>query len=1205
MILLPLVLATTLQEAPFSSRPTDRPGPDAGAAFLSIEAGRKQEGCARLLSQIRAGTQDPWAFAGAFLEGCFSSEANFGDDFKKSLESRPADDPLVVFGRAIWHSSRSEYFNAGELLRLVVAKKPELALGWYLLGDTLMGQADYGASVAMFDKALSLSPELQVARNLRQRAQMFVGALDRLEALLATIPERWSTIPPARVPVSGRRRLEVLNVSQEELSRSLASFQKLLQSPPEARAQKIRERSENPAPTELDLWVLGWLSETQINGKFGLEMNAVLVEAWLQWSEALGRRDVLLYAATLGIHLLERHAPPAAPLSIVRAWALLLPRPRSEADEPFYSGLQESYARALLHDRLPDEALPVLRDLRAWHEKRGDSGLPIVAGTWLGEGDCLNLRQEYDKALRAYGRARDLAKAAGDRDLQGSAILAEARIRFNLLDNDKALAAFREARPLLEAAGNASGQGEAWVGEGEMLRRLGKHNDALSAYAKARPFLEAAHDQQGLGDILFGEAEISRLRGDNETALHDYRQARDCFTAAADDVGLGKAWLGEAGVRGELGDSEVALQMLEKARLHSEKGHDQIGVGTSWLDEGDLRQWLKEYDLALDAYRKARRNFAATGDRMGQAHTWIGEGEILHLRQAPDDQGALTAYRQALELAPDEPRSRGSAALGEAKILDRHGQYRQAAEKAASAADHFLRDPAYLPGRLEALLLEQHDLQELGLLDQAAPVAEEAVRVHATWRKTRVTDSHRTQADLMIARAYDLLVPLRVEEGRMEEALTRAEEARSRVLLDLLSSGPPRAATSAPDLTAEQQRLAKEEAAVEEKLADTADSHQREELLGRRASLDREREWNAYERAAKDSPMVTSTPLDAGAIEALARETGPILLYYSAADEVVGFLILPQGPQLRVERIDLPWWGLRREVQAFAFDLANPLFEQRAQRRARELWDRLIAPFADHLPTGGNLVLVPHGPLHELPFEALRDPTDKLVSARWQISVVPSVSALAVARRRHRESQPGDSILAFASGRGLLLPESEVAEVAGLFKESPLIAGPAASGLEAYRKAMSTRQVFIATRGVHVADSRMGTYLEIVPTQGVHDSRMSAAEIATIPVEAELVTLAACDTASGEALFSDERLDLSRAFLIAGAASVLATRWKVPEDAATSHFVADFYRAYRQGGTSGKGLRKDEALSLARVLSRERGDPAQLWAAWVLVGDPR
>ncbi len=128
---------------------------------------------------------------------------------------------------------------------------------------------------------------------------------------------------------------------------------------------------------------------------------------------------------------------------------------------------------------------------------------------------------------------------------------------------------------------------------------------------------------------------------------------------------------------------------------------------------------------------------------------------------------------------------------------------------------------------------------------------------------------------------------------------------------------------------------------------------------------------------------------------------------------------------------------------------------------------------------------------------------------------------------------------------------------------------------------------------------------QMIEPSDAHDRRLTVAEIASFSIEAELVTLAACDTAFAEALLSDKRLDLTRAFLVAGAAAVLATRWKVPEDHPTSRFLVDFYRLYRRGGPDGKGMRKDQALTEARRRSRQRGDPARIWAAWVLVGDAR
>jgi CHAT domain-containing protein len=222
------------------------------------------------------------------------------------------------------------------------------------------------------------------------------------------------------------------------------------------------------------------------------------------------------------------------------------------------------------------------------------------------------------------------------------------------------------------------------------------------------------------------------------------------------------------------------------------------------------------------------------------------------------------------------------------------------------------------------------------------------------------------------------------------------------------------------------------------------------------------------------------------------------------------------------------------------------------------------------------------------------------------VSFAPSVSTLARTRERHKEPRPQDSFLAFSSGRGLELPQAEAGEVAGLFGNDKAAFKPTEARFENYEHLVpGVRQLLISTTGTWVPGNPWQTHLEILPTRDVHDSRLSEAEIAGMPLSAELVTLAACDTARGETRSNDERIDLTRAFLIAGAASVLATRWKVPEDPETSRFLLDFYRAYRQGGPGGQGLRKDQALTEARRRSRERGDPAQVWAAWELVGDAR
>lgn len=900
-----------------------------------------------------------------------------------------------------------------------------------------------------------------------------------------------------------------------------------------------------------------------------------------------------------------------------------------------------------------EQALAAYRQASSFYTAAGSPRGQAASAS--GEASALFRLGHLEEALAAHAKARGLFAAAGDQRGQAQDWDDEGDLRLQLGELDQALQAHRHARALFTAAGDRLGEANTWNGEAAVLFRRGERQQALAAYRQARPLAEAAGDRIGQANSWNGEAAVLASLHESEKALAAYARARSLDAAAGDRIGEATSWNGEAAVRFDLGEYDQALDAYRRARPLSEAAGDLAGQANTANGEAQVLTLLGERDRALDAYRAARRLSAASGSRLGQANALSGEAWVLFQLGRADDaeqQGALDGFRQARELyeaigdrlgqantldaeasvrfwqgktdqalegyrqartlyqAVGAQLGWAEASLGIARILVARHDWQGAIAAATEAHERF-ESAESVGGQMSAMIALAMAQHGAGADAAAERSAAAAIRLHGRWRGMRITDVHRTESDQSVIRAYELLVPMLARQpGRAADALTRAEEARSRVLLDLLSSGPPRAAgASAVDLVAEHRRLVAENAAAEEQLAGTTDPRQREELRSRRARLDQELEWNDYERAARDSPLTTGKPLDAAAIQALARETGPILVYY-VADEVVGFLVLPQEGAVRVERIALARWELDLKIAAFALELANPLKEDAAQPQARELWDRLLAPFAGRLPAGGSLVLIPHGPLHELPFEALRDPAGKLASERWRISVAPSASALALARQRHRESQPGDSILALAGGRGLRLPESEVAEVAGFFPGSPPSLGSAASGVETYRRVMSARQVFIATVGVHPrdsrsGDSRSGTYLEIQPTKGVHDSRLSAAEIATIPVEAELVTLAACDTAAGEAMFSDERLDLTRAFLIAGAAAVLATRWKVPEDSATSHFVADFYRAYRRGGPDGKGLRKDEALADARRRSRERGDPAQLWAAWVLVGDPR
>jgi CHAT domain-containing protein len=430
--------------------------------------------------------------------------------------------------------------------------------------------------------------------------------------------------------------------------------------------------------------------------------------------------------------------------------------------------------------------------------------------------------------------------------------------------------------------------------------------------------------------------------------------------------------------------------------------------------------------------------------------------------------------------------------------------------------------------------------------------------------------------------------------GHINEALKYAEAAHAPVLRDLLHASPRHLGEALqPELLREREQIQRERqlldcssAAVElERLACT--------------NLDARDEENAWLLATK-TPLITAPPLAQPAIDALARDAGPILVFYVGDARTVELLLLPSRPEPLVHIIQQPRSAVQALVEACRYALANP---GQPKKPMLDAWTLPFVPLANELSSFRRLVIVPHGPLHQLPFEALLGSDGRALFDHWHVSVAPSLSALAELRQR-REAPArkaySTALFALAGGDDLRFADAEADELARILGTNRGVLHGNAAQYEAYvSNAPRARHLIIASHARRLESSKVGTFLEIAPSVA-HDRRLTASEIATIPVTAELVTLAACDAARGEALLSDERLDLVRAFLVAGASAVLAARWKLRDSALTAQFLYTFYRALVE-----RKLRKDEALDEARHWAQKSGVPESGWAAWVLVGDAR
>jgi tetratricopeptide (TPR) repeat protein/CHAT domain-containing protein len=866
----------------------------------------------------------------------------------------------------------------------------------------------------------------------------------------------------------------------------------------------------------------------------------------------------------------------------------------SEADVLFRLGRNEG-------------ALSAYRQARALYQDVGDT---LGEGnTWDGEAGVLFRLGKNEGALSAYWRARALYRDMGAKLGQGNSWVGEAEVLFHLGRNEGALRAYRRARALYQDMGDKQGQGNSCVGEAQVLFHLGRNEGALRAYRRARALYEELGDTQGQGNCWFAEAVVLLHLGKNDGALSAYRRARALYQDMGDKQGQGNTWHGEAEVLSGLGKAEGALSAYRQARVLYQDMGSKESQGNTWVGEAQVLFLLGKTEGALRAYRQARSLYQDVDSKQGQGNTWFGEAQVLFLLGKTEE--ALSAYRQARALyqGVDSKQGQGNAWKGEADVLFRQNQLEPALRAAENAAQ-LAKDTGAVELELLARIREARILLADKQEPRAIQRAEEALALLRDWRRKGVSDLDRT-AMANWPEPYDLLIPLlaRKHGPEIEKVLALAEEAHAPVLLDLLATGSRHPEdTSDLSLREERKRLLLERAELDRRLQGMIAPGERQKLRRERETVDAELELNELRALGSlDSTFVNGKPINAKTRGALVRTAGPILLYYVAGDETVAFFLQPGQHAPLVCRISLSRRQLKDEVRALRHELANPLWKARAHARQRALFEQLVAPFANVLAVTSRVTIIPHGPLHELPFEALLVDDRTALFERWHVSIAPSLSALHAVRERRAKRKPAPDDIAFVGiggGTGLSLSGPAVEDVGAGFGAAARLIPPGPGSHRAYLEhAPRARHLLVATHGTHVAQSRSG-HLELTAPEG-HATRLTASEIAQNPLRAELVTLAACETARGEAMLSDERLDLTRAFLIAGADAVLATRWNVPATEETRLFLVDFYQALRQGGPGGTPLRKDEALTEARRRSRARGDDAQLWAAWVLVGDAR
>ena len=255
---------------------------------------------------------------------------------------------------------------------------------------------------------------------------------------------------------------------------------------------------------------------------------------------------------------------------------------------------------------------------------------------------------------------------------------------------------------------------------------------------------------------------------------------------------------------------------------------------------------------------------------------------------------------------------------------------------------------------------------------------------------------------------------------------------------------------------------------------------------------------------------------------------------------------------------------------------------------------------------GDEVVIVPQGPLCLAPYAAFIDLESKYLCETFRIRLLPSLSSLRLIQNCPTDwhSKTGALLVGdpwvqeVTTLEQLAWAAKEVRMIGEILQTEPLV-GKQATKDEVLRRISSVALVHIAAHSKmetgEIVLAPNTTRLSVNPAR--EDYLLTMKDVLKAQIRARLVVLSCCHSARGE-VKSEGVVGIARAFLGAGARSVLVSLWAI-DDEATMEFMKVFYQQLVHGRSASEALNK----AMKYMRESDRFNAVKYWAPFVLIGD--
>ena len=763
------------------------------------------------------------------------------------------------------------------------------------------------------------------------------------------------------------------------------------------------------------------------------------------------------------------------------------------------------------------------------------------------------------------------AKELGDRSKEGIACFNLGVVNESLRNFEQAIEHYKACISIAKELGNRAGEVRAYCHLGNVYQGLGNFKQALeyhklhlnvakelgSRVGEGTAYANLGNAYQGLGNFKQA-AEYHKLHLNMAKELGN----KDWESKAYGNLSITYQCLGN--FKQALQYHKLNLSIAKKIGNRDAEGKAYGNLGCAYYNLGNFKQAQQCWELQISIAKEL-------GDRDGEWRNFINLGTFFF--RLGDFEQAMEYTKQGLGILREVGNrdGEGSAYCRLGDVYAKLGNFKEAIKyhKQSLSIAKEVGDKAQ-EARVCHLL--GHDYEWSGSLNEALDYYRSSVKIYGDVRALlQSEDAWKISLREVHRCAYTALWRTLVKNGETDEALCAAEKGRAQGLVDVLKE--QYGVDSLPSASGEPKEM----------ISCLLNNLTTQTVF---VALDQNTIWFWLLRRGKEiicKQKEIEYECSKSLIEATLRDIG------------AGVRVKCEDRSMEELRDDPP--SDREAAEATekpTTSSANPL---------RSLYDVIIGPIADLLE-GDQLIVVPDGPFCFAPYSAL--------SESIRIRIVPSLSALQLitgaSEDFHCKSGAllvGDPCLEEVTNlvgepfwEPLPFARKEVEMIGDLLKTTPLIGRNATKG-EVLRRLTSVALVHIAAHGCaetgEILLAPNPGWTSRIPEKEYYILTMS--DVQAVRLRARLVVLSCCHSGRGE-VKAEGVVGIARAFLCAGARSVLVSLWAI-DDEATMEFMKHFYQHLADGKSASLALHQ----AMKSLRESEQFRSLRYWAPFVLIGD--